>query len=142
MEGQLKEEASLFTKEKLERTVASLRGGIALIKVGANTENEQKSVRMKVEDSVNATKVAFKDGVVEGGGKTFVEIETSSEILNKALKAPRKRLEENGKEFLDEGVTDPTGVLIAALETASSIACGLLMMGPIIATKRKPEKND
>lgn len=128
-----------FNKERLERTIASLKGGIALIKVGANTENEQKSIKMKVEDAVSATRVAFKDGVVAGGGKTFSEIETSSAILNNALKAPRKQLEDNGKEFLDEDVVDPAGVLVAALETASSIACGLLTMGGIIATKRKDE---
>lgn len=140
LQGQLETSTQAFTKEKLKKDIASLQGGIALIKVGANTDNEQKSVKMKVEDAVNATLVAFKDGVVAGAGKTFAEIETSSEVFNKVLKAPRKQLEENGKEFLDEDVTDPAGVLIAALETASSIACGLLTMGGIIATKRKEEK--
>src|SRR3990167_3902307 len=140
LQRQLTEATTQFNKEKLERTIAALRGGIALIRVGANTENEQKSIKMKVEDAVNATKVAFKDGVVDGAGKTFSEIETSSELLNQALKAPRARLEENGKELLDENVTDPAGVLIAALETASSIAYGLLTIGGIIATKRKEEK--
>lgn len=137
---QLDEATVEFNKDRLERTIASLRGGIALIKVGANTENEQKSVKMKVEDAVNATRVAFKDGTVPGAGMTFAETKTSSELLNKALQAPRKQLEDNGAEFLDEGVTDPAGVLIAALETASSIACGLLTMGGIIATKRKEER--
>lgn len=140
LQKQLEETKTQFTKDKLEKTIASLRGGIALIKVGANTENEQKSIKLKVEDAVNATKVAFKDGVVIGAGKTFLEIQTNSELLNDALKAPRTQLEENGKEFLDEDVFDPAGVLIAALETASSIACGLLTMGGIIATKRKEEK--
>lgn len=140
LQKQLEETNAQFSKDRLQKTIASLKGGVALIKVGANTENEQKSIKMKVEDAVNATKVAFKDGVVEGAGKTFASVETSSEILNEALKAPRKQLEENGKEFLDENVTDPAGVLVAALETASSIACGLLTMGPIIATKRKEEK--
>ena len=140
LKRQLEETSVQFAKDKLERTIASLRGGIALIKVGANTENEQKSVKMKVEDAVNATRVAFKDGVVEGAGRTFAEAKTSSELLNKALQAPRKQLEDNGVEFLDEDVSDPAGVLIAALETASSIACGLLTMGGIIATKRKEEK--
>ena len=139
---QLEEEKSDFNKDRLKKSIASLKGGIALIKVGANTDNEQKSIKLKVEDAVNATKVAFKYGVVAGGGKTFAEIETSSEILNEALKAPKKQLEENGAEFLDEDVTDPSGVLVAALETASSIACGLLEMGGIVATKRKPEKDE
>lgn len=140
LQKQLDANVSQFEKDKIKKSIASLKGGVALIKVGADTENEQRSVKMKVEDAVNATRVAFKDGVVEGAGKTFAEIETSSKILNEALKAPRKQLEENGKEFLDENVTDPAGVLIAALETASSIAVGLLTMGGIVTTKRKEEK--
>lgn len=130
-----------FQKEKLQKTIATLSGGIALIKVGANTENEQKSIKMKVEDSINATKIALQDGVVSGGGKILCDIETSSPILNKALKVPREKLEENGKEFLDKNVIDPAGVLIAALETASSIACGLLMIEGIIVTKREDDKD-
>lgn len=128
-----------FEKEKLQKRIASLKGGIALIRVGANTENEQQAIKAKVEDSVNATKVAFKDGIVKGAGKTYAEIKTSSIILNNALKVPQNKLKENGEEYLDENVTDPTGVLIAALETGGSIACGLLEIGGIITVKRKKE---
>jgi len=79
---------AVYEKEQLAKHIASLKGGMALIKVGANTENEQRAIKAKVEDSVNATKLAFKDGIVKGGGKTYAEIKTSSEILNRALKAP------------------------------------------------------
>ncbi len=130
-----------YEKEQLQKHIASLKGGMALIKVGANTENEQKAIKAKVEDSVNATKLAFKDGIVKGAGKTYAEIHTSSEILNRALKAPMNQLKENGEEYLDDNVTDPAGVLIAALETAGSIACGLLEISGIITTKRE-EKED
>jgi chaperonin GroEL len=130
-----------YEKEQLKKHIASLKGGMALIKVGANTENEQKAIKAKVEDSVNATKLAFKDGIVRGGGKTYAEIKTSSVILNSALKAPLNQLKENGEEYLDENVTDPAGVLIAALETGGSIACGLLEMGAIITTKREEDKS-
>lgn len=141
--AQLKEElvkANEFEKVGLEKRIASLAGGVAILKVGANTENEQKTKKLKVEDAVNATKVAFRDGIVKGGGRTFESIKTSSEILNRALKAPRKMLEVNGKEFLDENVYDPTQVLIAALESGVSIACGLLEMESVIATKREKQE--
>ncbi len=114
---------------------------MALIKVGANTEQEQKAIKAKVEDSINATRIAFQEGVVKGAGKTYAEIKTSSQILNEALKVPSKQLEENGKEYLDDNTVDPTGVLVAALETASSIACGLLTIGSILVNKRKEEKD-
>lgn len=130
-----------YEKEQLEKHIASLEGGMALIKVGAMTENEQKAVKAKVEDAVNATKIAFKDGIVKGAGKTYEEIKTSSDILNRALKVPAQKLKENGEEYLDENVTDPAGVLIAALETGGSIACGLLEISGIITTKREDKED-
>lgn len=136
------ETASKFEKDTLNKQIASLTGGIALIKVGANTENEQKAIKAKVEDAVNATKVAFKDGIVKGAGMTYIELKTSSSLLNSALLAPRNQLTENGEEYLDSKVTDPAGVLIAALETASSIACGLLTIGGIIAMKREKKEDN
>ncbi len=134
------ETASKYDMDAINKHIAILQGGMALIKIGANTENEQKAIKAKVEDSVNATKLAFKDGIVKGGGKTYTDIKTSSAILNKALKAPFNQLVENGAEYLDEKVTDPAGVLIAALETGGSIACGLLEIGGIITTKREEKK--
>lgn len=132
---------SNFEKDKLKRRIAALQDGIAVLKIGANTENEQKSIKAKAEDAVNATKIAFKDGVVKGAGMTYADIKTSSEILNEALKAPRKQLEANGKEFLDEDVVDPAGVLIAALESGVSIGCGLITIGGI-STFKEEKKDD
>ena len=126
--------------DKQARRIAKLIGGVAVLKVGANTENEQKAIKAKVEDAVNATKIAFKDGVVAGAGKTYADIKTSSETLNTALKAPQKKLEENAK-YLDKNVKDPSGVLIAALETAVSVASGLITMGGIVTNKRKLDKD-
>lgn len=126
-----------FEQEKIAKRVAQLLGGIAVIKVGAYTENEQKWLKAKIENAINATQLAFKDGVVQGGGLTFAGIKTSSDILNVALQAPRKQLELNGKEYLDKDAVDPTGVLIAGLETGVSIASGLITMGGISTQKRK-----
>lgn len=140
LKGKLEGE-SKFSQEKLNERIAKLSGGVAIIRVGALTENEQKSIKAKVEDAVNATKAAFREGIVPGGAKTFESIETSSATLNEALKKPRKVLEENGKQFLDEKVFDPTEVLVASLETAVSIACGLIETQGIISVKREKEKD-
>lgn len=133
--------ANEYEKAKLEKRIASLTGGVAILKVGANTENEQKTKKLKIDDAVGATKAAYRFGIVKGGGRTFEAIKTSSEILNKALKAPRQVLEANGKEFLDEKVYDPTEVLVAALESGVSIACGILEMESVIATKREKKES-
>lgn len=126
-----------FEKERYEKRIAQLTDGIALIKIGAHTEAEQKTIKAKVEDAVNAGKVALQEGIVLGAGKTYAEIKTSSAILNEALKAPRKQLIENGEDMLDDKVFDPALVLIAALESAVSVALGLVNTGGIIAVKRE-----
>ncbi len=133
-------------KKELEDRLARFTGKIAVIKVGAHTENDQKAIKYKVENAVNAVKNALNGGVIPGGGAALASVNTSSEILNEALKAPRKELFVNmGMKmvFLKDGeaynvitgekgdmfkvgVMDPVESIIAGLESAVSIA-GLLV---------------
>lgn len=136
----VQEPTTTYDKDNLTRRIAQLTGGIAVIKLGAYTDNELKGIKTKVENAINSTQLAFKSGVVAGAGKTFLDIKTSSNLLNEALKAPRKQLETNGSQYLDENTTDPTEVLTIALTTAVSIAEGLITMGGISTEKRKKEK--
>jgi chaperonin GroEL len=140
LKGQLDKSTNNFEKDTLTKRIAVLSGGVAVIKVGAYTENEQKGIKAKVENAVNSTQIAFKGGVVPGAGKALLDIKTSSELLNEALKAPRKQLELNGAKYLDENTVDPADVVITALESAISIASGLLTIGGISVPKR--EKKD
>lgn len=142
LKEQLGKETNNFQKDRLALRIAALSGGVAVIKVGAYTENEQKGIKAKVENAVNSAQIAFKGGVVPGAGKALLDIATSSELLNEALKAPRKQLEANGAKYLDEDTVDPADVVITALEAAVSIAGGLITMGGISAPKRKKEKDD
>ena len=57
-----------FDKEKLQERLAKLAGGVAVIKVGAATEVEQKIKQDKIEDALAAAKAAVEEGVVPGGG--------------------------------------------------------------------------
>lgn len=132
---------NMYEKDKLIRRIASLKGGIALLKIGAYTDKEQQAIKAKASDAVNASKIAYKDGSVPGGGRTYAGIKTASVDLNKALKYPLQVLEENGKRYLDDNSIDPAGVLIGALKIASSIGCGLLTIGPISSKKREEDKN-
>jgi chaperonin GroEL len=140
LKAKLNSSTNNFEKDKLTKRIAVLSGGVAVIKVGAYTENEQKGIKTKVENAVNSTQIAYKGGVVEGAGKSLMNIKTSSELLNHALQAPRKQLEINGTKYLDENTFDPTDVVITALESAVSIAHGLLTLGGIVVPKR--EKKD
>lgn len=142
LKTQLDKSTNQFEKDKLVQRIAVLSGGVAVIKVGAYTENEQKGIKAKVENAVNSTLIAFKGGVVAGAGRSLAEIETSSDILNKALLAPREQLEVNGKKYLNEDTLDPADVVITALESAVSIATGLITIGGISVPKRKKEKEE
>lgn len=125
--------AELKKDEGNARQIANLTNSVAVIKVGAKTESEAKALLFKVEDASNAVKVAFKGGVVPGAGTTHASLNTSSEILNKALKYPQAQLEENlGMLLMTEKVIDPTEVVIAGIESAVSIASLLLTTTGII----------
>lgn len=139
---------SSYEKERLERRLARFTNGIAVVKVGAATENELKTKKAKIEDSVNAVKAASKGGVVCGAGLSLSKIQTSSQILNKALKYPFHQLKENSEldidlqdlkenqavnavtkeigDYLKLGIIDPVDVLIAGVESAVSIASLLI----------------
>jgi len=65
---EIKRSDSDFDKEKLQERLAKLSGGVAVIKVGAATETEQKYKQAKTEDALAATRAAVQEGVVPGGG--------------------------------------------------------------------------
>jgi len=106
---QITKTESSFDKEELEKRLAKLSGGVAVIKVGAATEVEQKERQHRVEDAVRATKAALEEGVVAGGGVALlragkvldsVKLENSDEavglsIVKKALEEPMQRIAEN-----------------------------------------------
>lgn len=148
-------------REKLERRLAKFTNKIAVMKLGAPTDNELRTLQYKVDDAINATHEAFKNGVVCGAGLALSRIKTKSEILNAALQAPFQQLKANmgieshqelednqainvvtGKigEYLEVGVVDPVEVLIAQVESAISIACQLITTsGLIVEIPPKPK---
>ena len=72
LRAQIKMTDSEFDREKLEERVGKLAGGVAVIRVGAATEVEQKEAQHRIEDAVSATKAAIAEGIVPGGGVALV----------------------------------------------------------------------
>ncbi|HOK35486.1 MAG TPA: chaperonin GroEL [Candidatus Pacearchaeota archaeon] len=104
-----------FDKEKLQERLAKLSGGVAVIKVGAATEVEQKQKQQKIEDAVAATRAAIEEGIVPGGGVALIRCIDSLDaikatkdqkvgllILKKVLEAPLRKIAQNAG--VDEGV--------------------------------------
>src|SRR5205085_7837101 len=69
---QIEDTDSSYDKEKLQERLAKLSGGVAVIKVGAATETELKEKKHRFEDALSATRAAVEEGIVAGGGVTFV----------------------------------------------------------------------
>ncbi len=73
-----------FDREKLQERMAKLSGGVAVIKVGAATELEQKELQHRVEDALSATRAAAEEGIVAGGGSALIHALKSLEKLKGA----------------------------------------------------------
>jgi len=101
--------SSDFDREKLQERLAKLSGGVAIIKVGAATEVEQKEKQHRVEDALSATRAAAEEGIVPGGGTAYIRalgaldnVKTDNEdeavgvdIVRHALTAPCRTIADN-----------------------------------------------
>ena len=107
---QIEETTSDYDREKLQERLAKLSGGVAVIRVGAQTEVAMKEQKLRVEDALNATRAAVEEGIVAGGGTAFVNAipaveklvaklsgdeKTGASIIAKALQAPIRQIAEN-----------------------------------------------
>lgn len=72
IKAQIDQTKSDFDREKLQERMAKLSGGVAVIKVGAPTEVEQKELQHRVEDALSATRAAAEEGIVAGGGAALI----------------------------------------------------------------------
>jgi chaperonin GroEL len=83
--SQIKKEIDLsdssYDKEKLQERLAKLSGGVAVVKAGAPTETELKEKKHRIEDALSATRAAVEEGIIAGGGSTFIHILTAIDKL-------------------------------------------------------------
>ena len=99
-----------YDREKLQERLAKLSGGVAVIKVGAQTEVAMKEQKLRVEDALNAARAAVEEGIVAGGGTAQVNAvaaveeliatlhgdeKTGARIIASALQAPIRQIAQN-----------------------------------------------
>lgn len=109
IKAQIDETTSDYDREKLQERLAKLAGGVALIKVGAGSEVEQKYRQTRVEDALSAARAGVEEGVVPGGGVALLnaivaldslhltgDAATGMNILRRALEEPIRQLAING----------------------------------------------
>jgi chaperonin GroEL len=116
LRSQVEKTTSNYDKEKLQERLAKLTGGVAVIKAGAATETEMKEKKDLLDDALHATRAAAQEGVVAGGGVTFLraiaEVEKTKskakgeeqigyEIVAQALRKPTMQIADNSGEHGD-----------------------------------------
>jgi len=165
IEKQIKEEKNPYLLKKLNDRKAMLSGAVGIIYVGANSKVELKEKKDRVEDAIYAVKAALKEGIVPGAGVALVNASSSispkcpgEKILLDAIKAPFKRILENGGitppdeigkgrgidvvtgksvRMVSAGIIDPVLVTKTALKNAASVATTIMSADCVISNVRE-----
>ena len=125
----IEKSTSSYDKEQLQKRLAKLAGGVAVINVGANTETEMKEMKFRVEDTIAATRAALEEGIVSGGGLALIEAskalneipadltedeKVGFKIVRRALEEPMRQIAENagldGSVIAERAKTEKKGV--------------------------------
>jgi chaperonin GroEL len=113
LEMEAENDPNQYQAKKLKERAAKLRGGIAVLKIAASTDQERIYLREKADDAVKATKAAIEEGICEGGGMTLWRIakelngkSIGEQILKKSLQAPLRKIIENAGQDYSEIVEE------------------------------------
>ena len=124
---QIEETDSDYDREKLQERLAKLSGGVAVINIGAATEVEMKEKKARVEDALSATRAAVEEGVIPGGGITYLHAQTKLDSLKL----------ENADEQVGVNI-----VKRAIEEPIRMIAANAGLDGSVVAIEAKKQKGN
>jgi chaperonin GroEL len=170
IKDQIETEVVDAISEKLKDRVAKLEGKIALFRIGGATDSVKEEVEFRVEDAIHATRAAYTDGIVAGGGITLLELskldisetyrkalqDTFKQLLinanlpaelklDEALKAPKGfgfNLREGGElvDMVKSGIIDPALVVREVIKNATASAGDMLAIGSLIIFENTESK--
>ena len=126
IKAQIAATTSDYDREKLQERLAKLSGGVAVLYVGAGSEVEMKEKKDRVDDALSATRAAIEEGIVPGGGVSYIRAieavaklkgdnddeKTGIEIIRRAIEEPLRQIVTNaGKEgaVVVQKVSEGTG---------------------------------
>ena len=164
VEKQINEETNPFFKKKLEQRLSMLTGQVGVIHVGADSKVELKEKKDRVEDAIYATKAAYKEGIVAGGGVALLNASAlikpknkGEEILLQAIRSPYETILENANmpivypqiknrgidvktgedvNMIKAGIIDPVLVTKSALKNAVSVVTTIISADCVVSNKR------
>lgn len=120
IKAEVKASTSDFDKEKLFERLAKLTGGVAVIQVGATTEIELKEKKERVDDAVSATKAALDEGIVPGGGTTFLKARKAVAALKEKAASEEEKV---GMDIVYQALSEP----VKMLARNSGVDAGLVL---------------
>ncbi|MGN1115440.1 MAG: chaperonin GroEL [Candidatus Ornithomonoglobus sp.] len=154
IKGEIENSTSDFDREKLQERLAKLAGGVAVIRVGAATETEMKEMKLRIEDALAATKAAVEEGIIAGGGTSYLDIlpkvaalldetegdeKTGVQIVLKALEEPAWQIAKNagleGAVIVDKVKSLPVGEGYNALTNAYGNMIEMGIVDPVKVTR-------
>ncbi|GAB4840812.1 hypothetical protein Ancab_021573 [Ancistrocladus abbreviatus] len=106
----LTETDNAYLSKKLSERIAKLSGGVAVIKVGADTEMELEDRRLRIEDAKNATFAAMDEGLLPGGGAAYIHLSKEIPMIQKVLDDPDEQI---GAEILRKALLAPAKSIAA-----------------------------
>ena len=124
---QIEETESDYDREKLQERLAKLSGGVAVINIGAATEVEMKEKKARVEDALSATRAAVEEGVIPGGGITYLHAQAKLDSIKL----------ENADEQVGVNI-----VKSAIEEPIRMIAANAGLDGSVVAIEAKKQKGN
>ncbi|KAJ0832124.1 putative chaperonin Cpn60/TCP-1 family, groEL-like apical domain superfamily [Helianthus annuus] len=104
----LSESDNSYLSRKLSERIAKLSGGVAIIRVGAHTEMELEDRKLRIEDAKNATYAAMDEGIVPGGGASYVHLLEEISAIKKSLEDPD---EESGADIIASALQAPARLI-------------------------------
>jgi len=123
IKAQIEKATADYDKDKLKERLGKLSGGVAVIKVGAASEVEQKEKQHRVEDAQKATRAAIEEGVVAGGGVALLE---AHEALNKTKYVGD---EEIGREIVAKALVVPAWQIATNAGAEGSVIVARIIEG-------------
>lgn len=124
---QIEEIDSDYDREKLQERLAKLSGGVAVINIGAATEVEMKEKKARVEDALSATRAAVEEGVIPGGGITYLHAQSKLDAIK--LENPDEQV---GVNIVKRAIEEPIRM----------IAQNAGLDGSVVAIEAKKQKGN
>ncbi len=124
---QIEETDSDYDREKLQERLAKLSGGVAVINIGAATEVEMKEKKARVEGALSATRAAVEEGVIPGGGITYLHAQSKLDAIK--LENPDEQV---GVNIVKRAIEEPIRM----------IAQNAGLDGSVVAIEAKKQKGN